>query len=166
MSNYKRVYIPGGIFFFTLVTHHRKPLFADELNIKALRHAFIKVKSIRNFQIDAIVILPDHLHSIWRLPENDVDYSGRWREIKKVTSREINFRSNRANERPIWQRRFWEHSIQDEEDWRRHMDYIHYNPVKHGLVTRPADWEWSSFQKLVERGWYEEDWGWRSPARY
>ena len=163
MSNYKRIYIPGGTYFFTLVTYRRKPVFAEKSNIAALRHAMQKVQIAKRFHIDAIVILPDHLHSIWRLPENDVDYSGRWREIKKATSREINGRSNRANERPVWQRRFWEHLIQDEEDWRRHMDYIHYNPVKHGLVTRPADWRWSSFQKLVKRGWYEEDWGGVAP---
>jgi putative transposase len=93
------------------------------------------------------------------LPEEDCDYSSRWREIKKSTSRHISTVTNRRNERLVWQRRFWEHTIRDEDDWRRHVDYIHYNPVKHGLAKRPGDWPWSSFRKAVAKGWYDEAWG-------
>jgi len=94
-----------------------------------------------------------------QLPPDDSDYSGRWREIKKRFSRSVTTRTNARGERAVWQRRFFEHVIRDEDDWRRHIDYIHYNPVKHGLVDRPADWPWSSFQRAVDRGWYDAGWG-------
>ena len=164
MSNYRRAIAPGGVFFFTVVTHGRSPLFVSEERVEMLRAAFRKVKSVRPFEIDAIVVLPDHLHCIWRLPEGDGDFSGRWREIKKFASRQIDAHTNQRNERSVWQRRFWEHAIRDEADWHRHMDYIHYNPVKHGLVTRPMDWPWSSFRAAVERGWYQEMWGASEPT--
>lgn len=153
MSDYRRVIIPGGVFFFTVVTHERAPLFSSDERVELLRAAFRKVKAARPFHIDAMVVLPDHLHCIWRLPEGDGDYSGRWREIKKAASREIDARINGRGERPVWQRRFWEHAIRDEADWRRHVDYIHYNPVKHGLVARPGDWPRSSFGRAVACGW-------------
>lgn len=164
MSDYRRAFAPGGVFFFTVVTYGRTPLFVSEERVEMLRAAFRKVKAVRPFEIDAIVVLPDHLHCIWRLPEGDGDFSGRWREIKKFASREIDARTNQRNERSVWQRRFWEHAIRDEADWRRHMDYIHYNPVKHGLATRPVDWPWSSFRAAVGRGWYDEMWGASEPA--
>lgn len=129
-----------------------------------LRAAFRKVQAVRPFQMDAVVVLPDHLHCLWRLPDGDGDYSGRWREIKKAASRQIDSRTNHRHERPVWQRRFWEHAIRGEEDWRRHMDYIHYNAVRHGLATSPGDWPWSSFGTAVERGWYEESWGASEPT--
>ena len=103
-----------------------------------LRAAFRKVIAEKPFEIDAIVVLPDHLHCVWRLPDGDSDYSGRWREIKKAASRNIGVSSNHRNERLVWQRRFWEHAIRTDDDWRVHMDYIHYNPVKHGLALRPG----------------------------
>lgn len=159
MSQYRRVFIPGGVYFFTVVTRDRAPLFATPERVERLRAAFRKVMTVRPFRIDAMVVLPDHLHCIWRLPEADADYSSRWREIKKSASREIYARTNHRNERPVWQRRFWEHAIRDEADWRNHIDYIHYNPVRHGLVARPRDWPWSSFGRAVAMGWYEEDWG-------
>ena len=159
MSQYRRTFIPGGVYFFTVVTHDRAPRFATPERVERLRAAFRKVMAVRPFQIDAVVVLPDHLHCIWRLPEADADYSSRWREIKKSASREINTRTNHRNERPVWQRRFWEHVIRDETDWRKHIDYIHYNPVRHGLAARPRDWPWSSFGRAVAMGWYEEDWG-------
>ena len=113
----------------------------------------------RPFAIDAMVVLPEHLHCIWRMPDSDSDYSSRWREIKKAVSRQICSVTNSCNERMLWQRRFWEHAIRDQEDWRRHVDYIHYNPVKHGLVDHPGEWRWSSFDRAVSRGWYEPSWG-------
>jgi len=164
MSQYQRVFIPGGTFFFTVVTHRRKPIFNNEDNIQLLREAMRKVKLTRPFDIDAIVILPDHLHCIWQLPENDSDYSGRWREIKKSVSKHITHKKNSRNERDVWQRRFWEHVIRDDQDWRNHMDYIHYNPVKHGYVKSPIDWQWSSFKTAVSKGLYDEYWGSVEPS--
>jgi putative transposase len=159
VSHYRRVYVPGGVYFFTVVTHDRAPVFVDDNRVDVLRCAFRKVMARRPFQIDAIVVLPEHLHCIWRLPEGDADFSFRWREIKKAVSQEIDTATNRRRERMVWQRRFWEHTIRDEDDWCRHVDYIHYNPVKHGLVSRPGEWPWSSYGIAVRRGWYEESWG-------
>ena len=164
MSRYRRFHAPGASYFFTVVTHKRRPWFDRESSIKILREAFRRTMTTRPFRIEAIVVLPDHLHCIWRLPENDSDYSGRWREIKKQASRHLDSRVNARNERGVWQRRFWEHLIRDPVDWRRHMDYIHYNPVKHGLVNRPIDWPWSSFSRAVAQGWYEIDWGSSEPS--
>ena len=164
MSNYRRVYLPGGVYFFTVVTLNRVPIFINEDRVEALRQAFRKVMAARPFEIDALVVLPEHLHCIWRLPEGDADYSSRWREIKKAVSRQIGMSTNARNERMVWQRRFWEHAIRDEEDWRRHMDYIHYNPVKHGLANRPGEWAWSSFCNAASKGWYEETWGANEPT--
>jgi len=163
MSNYRRVYLPGGTYFFTVVTHHRAPVFTSEERVAMLRQAFRKIMTIRPFTIDAMVVLPEHLHCIWQMPEGDADYSSRWREIKKVASRQICSVTNTRNEQMLWQRRFWEHAIRDQEDWRRHMDYIHYNPVKHGLVDHPGEWRWSSFGRAVSRGWYEPSWGATEP---
>jgi putative transposase len=159
MSNYRRAVIPGGVFFFTVVTYNRRLVFNCEENVEVLRQAARNVRARKPFEIDAMVVLPDHLHCIWCLPDNDCDFSGRWREIKKAVSRAIDPDSDTRNERKTWQRRFWEHAIRDEDDWRRHMDYIHYNPVKHQYVNKPADWPWSSFEHCVARGWYDPSWG-------
>ena len=163
MSNYRRAYFPGGVYFFTVVTFSRLPVFTDEGRVEVLRQAFRKVMATRPFEIDAIVIMPEHLHCIWRMPEGDADFSSRWREIKKAVSRRISPTTNAHNERMVWQRRFWEHAIRDGEDWRRHMDYIHYNPVKHGLTSHPGEWAWSSFGNAVDKGWYEKSWGASEP---
>jgi putative transposase len=159
MSHYRRARTEGASYFFTVVTKDRKPWFEHEENIDILRNAFRSIMSQRPFVIEAIVILPDHLHTIWNMPASDCDYSSRWREIKKCVSRHLDPRTNIRGERPVWQRRFWEHQICDEQDWRNHMDYIHYNPVKHRLVDNVRDWPWSSFHRLVAKGWYESDWG-------
>jgi len=164
MSHYRRAYIPGGIYFFTVVTLDRVPIFINEERVEVLRQAFRKVMAVRPFQINAMVVLPEHLHCIWQMPDGDADYSSRWREIKKAASRQINTATNNRNERMVWQRRFWEHAIRDEDDWRKHMDYVHYNPVKHGLASRPGEWPWSSFVNAVSKGWYEESWGAGEPA--
>ena len=164
MSNYRRAYIPGGSYFFTVVTLDRHPIFNNEERVEVLRQAFRKIMAARPFQVDAMVVLPEHLHCIWRMPEGDADYSSRWREIKKAASRQISATTNKRNERMVWQRRFWEHAIRDEDDWRKHVDYIHYNPAKHGLVNRPGEWPWSSFSSAVNKGWYEESWGAEAPA--
>ncbi|MBL3616590.1 MAG: transposase [gamma proteobacterium endosymbiont of Lamellibrachia anaximandri] len=151
MSNYRRCYQDGGCYFFTVVTHHRQPLLASPKIIDRLRQGFRHIRQKHPFEIDAIVVLPDHLHSIWRLPENDRNFSTRWRLLKYYVST--------ADDRKIWQPRFWEHLIRDEQDWQRHMDYIHYNPVKHGLVNMPADWEFSSFHRALRQGFYLAEWG-------
>jgi len=164
ISTYRRVFSPGGTYFFTLVTWRRRHLLASEERVALLREAFAHIKRERPFSVDAAVILPEHLHCILRLPHGDSDYPGRWREIKKRFSGRVDTRTNLHGERPVWQRRYYEHLVRDDEDWRRHMDYIHYNPVKHGLVERVADWPWSSFRQSVARGWYPEDWGSIAPA--
>lgn len=166
MSNYHRLKIAGASYFFTVVTHDRKRIFDNENNIQILRNAFRREKQRRPFDVEAIVILPDHLHCLWTLPENDSDYSSRWREIKKHVTKELSVTRNHRNEGEIWQRRFWEHSIRDDEDWRNHMDYIHYNPVKHGYVTSPTDWRWSSFSKWIHRGAYDANWGSHSSPKH
>jgi putative transposase len=164
VSNYHRSYLAGGTYFFTVVTFERKPIFTNEDRVEVLRQAFRKVIATRPFQIDAMVILPEHLHCIWRMPEGDADYSSRWREIKKRVSRQISTTTNARNERMVWQRRFWEHTIRDEEDWRKHVDYIHFNPVKHGLAVSPGEWPWSSFSRAVSMGWYDASWGATEPT--
>lgn len=169
MPEYRRSYQPGGTFFFTIVTYQRQPILTSPHARQLLRKAWLDVQKRFPFNTIAIVLLPDHLHSIWTLPEEDSNYSLRWSEIKRLFS--ISYQStigpvqNKSacqrtrREAAIWQRRFWEHTIRDEEDLNRHIDYIHINPVKHGFVQKAMDWEWSSFRKYVEDGLYEPDWG-------
>ncbi|MGD8591158.1 MAG: transposase [Chromatiales bacterium] len=164
MSDYRRVFKPGGCFFFTVVTHGRQRLFNEVENINRLREGFHRTMHEHPFSINAIVILPDHLHTIWQLPDKDGDYSLRWRLIKHYLAAGIATNTNHRGEKLVWQRRFWEHLIRDEEDWRRHIDYIHYNPVKHGYTKRPGDWPWNSFERAVKRGWYLPDWGEQEPS--
>ena len=149
MPNYRRLLIPGGEYFFTVnLLDRRQPLLTD--NIDALRAAYGYVQKWRPFETVAICVLPDHLHCIWRLPPGDDDFSGRWRLIKTRFSKSLPksvdaHEGHRKGERGIWQRRFWEHAIRDEEDLDRHIDYIHWNPVKHGLVKEPEDWPCSTY---------------------
>ena len=159
---YRRLYAEGGTYFFTLVTEKRRPILIE--NIENLRSAFRHVLKLRPFSIEAIVILPDHLHTIWKLPERDLDFSTRWMLIKKRFSSfmpqpTLSNNQSKRREKGIWQRRFWEHLIRDDTDFKRHFDYIHYNPVKHGLVSKPIDWEYSSFSNCVREGLYSQDWG-------
>jgi putative transposase len=163
MSTYRRHYLPGGCYFFTVVTYERRPLFKDEERVTLLRSAMRDVMSRRPFEIQAMVVLPDHLHTVWRLPDGDDDYSRRWRDIKHHVSRQIDTPLTPRREKSVWQRRFWEHAIRNEDDWKRHLDYVHFNPVKHGLVSRARDWPYSSFRRAVEKGWYAPDWGCEVP---
>jgi len=168
MPDYRRAYEPGGMFFFTLVTHRRRCLFSDSTAREYLRLAIRQVQTERPFELVAIVLLPDHLHCIWKLPEGDGDFSTRWACIKKEFSRlwlagggkEVSISEARKahRERGVWQKRFWEHRIRDENDMMRHVNYIHYNPVKHGLVRCPHDWPHSSFHRWVKDGYYKDDW--------
>nr|VFJ47575.1 MAG: putative transposase [Candidatus Kentron sp. DK] len=160
--NYRRIKAPGAQYFFTLVTEHRRPLLVA--HIDRLRNAFRHVQSRHPFRIDAIVVLPDHLHALWTLPAGDDDYSKRWMDIKRVFGCAFSAMPStpsqmQKREKGIWQRRFWEQCIRDQDDLRNHLDYIHYNPVKHGYVTRVRDWPYSTFRRLVERQWYTDDWG-------
>jgi len=152
--------VPGGIYFFTVNLLERRSHLLVE-HIASLREAVRTCKSHSPFHIDAWVVLPEHMHCIWTLPPDDDDYSGRWRAIKKYFSKAIpkqEYRSNIRIKRHIWQRRFWEHTIRNERDYAAHMDYIHFNPVKHGWVKMVKDWPYSSFHRLVAQGVYSLNW--------
>jgi len=169
MSDYRRYFVAGGTYFFTVVTEGRAHVFdstdACRLLGQTLRACFRRYP----VQVIAMVLLPDHLHALWALPQGDVDYSLRWRWIKREFTRKwlaaggVEQASNASRQserrRGVWQRRFWEHTIRDEDDLESHFDYIHYNPVKHGLAQRPRDWEWSTFRRWVRAGHYDVDWG-------
>ena len=163
MTNYRRYRIDGGTYFFTVNLAERQRSLLTE-RIDTLREAFREVKNAHPFVIDAVVILPEHLHTIWTLPQGDNDFSLRWRQIKSAFSRAIEKDERISNsrlrkqERGVWQRRFWEHAIRDEEDFNRHIDYIHINPVKHGYVQRAVDWHFSSFHRYVKLGILPADW--------
>jgi putative transposase len=173
MPNHKRVFEKGGTYFFTVVTHQRVPLFHDELKIVYLKQCMNDIARLYPFNIEAIVMLPDHIHTIWTLPENDADYSTRWMLIKKQFSTHysrmnklpVSESIRKKREQGIWQRRFWEHLIRDEEDFSTHCDYIDYNPVKHGLVGSPGLWKYSSFSRFVEQGYYPSNWGKLEPDK-
>ena len=160
---YRRAFIPGGTFFFTVVTARRRPIFADEKAVEVLREAFLHVKAKRPFTVDAMVVLPDHLHCLWTLPSADSDFPTRWRLIKTRVTKHFAPAPNRWSSRSIWQSRFWEHAITDEEDYRQHVEYIHYNPVEHGYVRTPSEWPYSSFMRFVKKGTHSEDWGSTEP---
>jgi len=163
MANYRRDRIPGGTWFFTVTLANRK---SDLLTreIGCLREAVRRVRHDWPFHIDAWVVLPDHIHAVWTLPEGDRDFSTRWRLIKSCFSRgmprmeRVSASRLRKGERGIWQRRFWEHRIRDENDYRRHVDYVHINPLKHGYVEQVIDWPFSTFHRFVEQGQYPPDW--------
>jgi len=157
MSWYRRDCTPGGTWFFTVVTAGRSRWLCEPAARHALRDAFAATRTRHDFAIDALVLLPDHLHCVMTLPEGDADFSLRWSLIKRRTSWAL--RDHPAPGRARWQRRFWEHRIRDEDDLARHVDYIHFNPVKHGLVARVADWPHSSFHRFVARGDLARDWG-------
>lgn len=164
VSDYRRCFVPGGCYFFTVVTYQRKPVFAEGARVELLREALRAVRRQRPFEIQAMVVMPEHLHAVWQLPKGDSDYSRRWREIKHFVSSRIAAPVNHRGEKAVWQRRFWEHTIRDEQDWGRHVDYVHYNPVKHGRVTAARDWPYSSFWSCVAKGWYSLEWGGVEPA--
>ncbi|MGH6779567.1 MAG: REP-associated tyrosine transposase [Bradyrhizobium sp.] len=163
MTGYRRNFIAGGAFFFTVnLAERRLSVLTD--HIDELRAAFHETRTRHPFTIEAIVVLPDHLHAVWTLPEGDADFATRWRLIKSAFSRSIaageRVSASRATkaERGIWQRRYWERTIRDEDDFARHVNYVHINPVKHGLVTRVRDWPHSSFHRMVKDEIYPEDW--------
>jgi putative transposase len=163
MPNYRRTNVKGGVFFFTVVLQDRSSNLLVE-QIDRLRWSYRLASERHPFETIAICVLPDHLHALWALPENDSDFASRWSLIKSNFSRGIapERRSQSQlskREKGVWQRRYWEHAIRDEDDFDRHIDYIHFNPVKHGLAARVADWQHSSFHRFVKRGLLVADWG-------
>ena len=171
MSDYRRFFVPGGTYFFTLVAYRRRPRFAEPADVRRLRNAVAFIQREQPFRFLAAVILPDHMHFIWTLPPGDSDYSRRIGRMKVHFTRscdaaarsEIGVSPSRRKHRDadVWQRRFWEHTIAVEEELETLLDYIHYNPVKHGCAACPHDWAASSFSRWVARGQYDQSWGCR-----
>lgn len=168
MPDYLRNLVEGGTYFFTVVTYHRKHVFSNILARKILHDAWTITNHRHPFETIAVCLLPDHIHCMWKMPEGDSDYSTRWKEIKRHFSinyqKQIGYGEERNTshlkhkEVAVWQRRFWEHTIEGEDDFEAHFDYIHFNPIKHGYVERAADWQWSSFHRYVIKGIYDLNW--------
>ena len=168
MSRYIRSNIAGGTFFFTVTLQDRRARwltdYADDL-----RQCVTDVRNRHSFEVDAMVVMPDHLHALWTLPVDDDNFATRWMLVKQAFTKRLRARgaldgssgqARRANgEVTLWQRRYWEHQIRNEDDYARHVDYIHFNPVKHGLVRRAIDWPHSSFHRFVRKGRLPADWG-------
>jgi putative transposase len=168
MPKWRRAHVPGGSFFFTLVTDCRAR-FLTGIPARPILGSIIRRCQMKwPFTINAFVLLPDHLHTIWSLPPGDDRYSTRWGWIKKEFTKswlalggceqEQTEGRKRDRRRGVWQPKFWEHTLEDEEDFERHFDYVHYNPVKHGYVRCPREWPWSSFHRWVQQGVYPEHW--------
>ena len=164
---YRRSRANGATFFFTVVTYKRKKILCFNENTTLIKKAFKHVALKRPFKTDAFVMLPDHIHCIWTLPDGDNGYSTRWSLIKEYFTKRCNAKfKNDQNDsmkkkglQSVWQLRFWEHQIRDDRDYAVHVEYIHYNPVKHGYVKSPKDWEYSSFHRYVKQGVFDIDWG-------
>jgi putative transposase len=162
MVLYRRNFIPGGSYFFTVTLRDRGArTLVDHIDL--LRSSYADAVAQRPFRTDAMVVMPDHLHAIWTLPPGDADFSGRWRTIKAgfvraLAKSGIALERNAKGEAMVWQRRFWEHTLRDEADFAAHCDYIHFNPVIHGYVAHPTDWPHSTLQRFIERGIYPPNW--------
>ena len=169
MPNYRRAYVPGGSFFFTVVVHRRRHLFADPPATALLGSVLRRCQMRWPFTVNAVVLLPDHLHAIWSLPAGDSEYPRRWGWTKKeftqrwlaIGGRDYVVSEGRKHQRRrgIWQPRYWEHTLEDEDDFERHFDYIHWNPVKHGYVRCPGEWPQSSIHRYARLGVYDGNWG-------
>jgi putative transposase len=168
MPQYRRADAPGATFFFTLVTERRAPILCSDAARPILRHAMHQTQERWPFVIEAIVLLRDHLHTLWTLPPEDSAYSRRWGFLKKTftqawlgsggAEQPVTVSRQRHRRRGVLQRKFWEHTIRDERDFARHLDYIHYNPVKHGLASCPHAWPYSTFRRWVAMRAYDPDW--------
>ena len=164
---YRRWRVAGGTYFFTLVTRDRAPLLVSDGAVAAWRRAVEAVGARRPFVVEAEVVLPDHIHTIWALPDGDDDFPTRMRLVKRAATIELGAQlpgvlarvRGRKGERPVWQPRYWEHLIRDEADFDGHLDYIHANPVRHGLAATPLDWPHSSFRRWMAAGRYDAWWG-------
>ena len=167
MPTYIRDNTPGATWFFTVTLRDRgSHCLTDHIGI--LRACLALTKAKHPFRIDAMVVLPEHIHAVWTLPADDANFSLRWLLVKRRFTRQLlceglldasSSRKRGDAERSLWARRYWEHRIRDEDDFAHHVDYIHFNPVKHGLVPRAADWPHSSFHRYLRRGVLREDWG-------
>jgi putative transposase len=168
MPTYRRALVAGGTFFFTVVTFQRQRFLTDPQCLPILRESIAEARQRLPFTVDAWVLLPDHMHCIWTLPPEEADFSKRWGLIKAIFSKRITpfhhkerlqtASRTKNRETTIRQRRFWEHLIRDEVDFQRQVDYIHYNPVKHGLVDKVKDWPYSTFHRYVKAGVYPANW--------
>ncbi len=168
MPEYRRRFVAGGTFFFTVVTNFRRPILTDRATLKSLRCAFDQTRAAHPFNVDAMVVLPDHLHCLWTLPPDDADFATRWRLIKTRFTRAYlktggletgrSGSRRRQSERGVWQRRFWEHTVRDEPEFEAFANYIHFNPVKHGHASCPHAWAHSTFHRFVRDGFYATDW--------
>jgi putative transposase len=154
---YRRLRIEGGCYFFTVVTHKRRPIFSEQGNVDLLMRSLRRVQEHHPFELTAHIVLPDHLHMLWDLPDGDDRFSTRWRLIKEAFTRA--YRKHAGSAEPVWQHRFWEHAICNQKDFADHLDYIHFNPVRHGYAKSPAEWPHSSYSAWVDRGVYERWWG-------
>ena len=165
MPNYRRNRMAGGCYFFTVNLLERYPNDILIRHIDILRAAVSQTRRRHPFEIHGWVVLPDHMHCIWSLPAGDRNFESRWRLIKSLFSKSLPHLERRSmvrvrrGERGIWQRRYWEHTIRDDRDYAAHMDYLHYNPVKHGYAERVRDWPYSTFLRCVDKGMYPLDWG-------
>ena len=174
MSDYRRWYVPGGTFFFTVVAYNRRPILTTDAGRRLLRTAIESVRGRHPFTLVATVLLPDHWHLVMQLPSGDQRYSLRMKQIKAEFSDQwlvaglpeakVTESQRLRGERGIWQPRFWEHTVHDADDLEHCADYIHWNPRKHGLVQCVADWQWSSFHRFVQLGQYDINWGGISPT--
>jgi putative transposase len=174
MPQYRRWLIPGATYFFTVVTYQRRPIFQSAQAVHLLGEVMRAVRKSAPFHTIAVVVLPEHLHCVWSLPPEDTDFSTRWKKIKRdFTVRwieaggedsPVSVPRHSRGELGIWQGRFWEHQVRDEDDLEHCCDYIHYNPVKHGHATSPGAWPWSTLNRFVEAGDYPPDWGATLPA--
>ena len=167
MSRYVRFPLPGATYFFTVALQDRSARYLVD-HVADLRACLAEVKDRHPFTIDAMVVLPEHLHALWTLPGGDGDFAVRWMLLKQGFTRRLNSNGaldeaaaghRRKGQRSLWQQRFWEHQIRDAEDFARHIDYIHFNPVKHGWVLRARDWPYSSLHRAVREGILPADWG-------
>jgi putative transposase len=169
MPDYRRWFVAGGSFFFTVVVHGRRPLFANPRAVTLLGGVMRDCLVRWPVTVNAIVLLPDHLHAIWTMPTGDAEYPKRWGWIKKEFTKQrladagcehpVSVARQRERRRGVWQPRYWEHTLENEDEFERHFDYIHWNPVKHRYVRCPHEWPHSSFHQYVERGVYDRQWG-------
>jgi putative transposase len=174
MPDYRRWYVPGGTYFFTAVTADRRRTLCEALARNCLHNAIEAIRKKRSMEVVAVSLLPDHIHTIWTLPPNDLAYPIRWKRIKEEFTlaylasggTEAPHSDSRLcqGERGVWQRRYWEHMVRDEDDLKRCVDYVHWNPKKHGYAANVCDWAWSSFHRYVEMGEYDHQWGAEDPT--
>jgi len=169
MPDYRRVFVEGGYYFFTVVTYQRRSLLTREISRSILKNVWLEIKSIHPFEDIAICLLPDHVHCVWKLPDNDSNYPVRWNGIKGLFTKryknsgefspEPSLSRLKKKEATIWQRRYWEHVIRNDEDLYSHIDYIHYNPVKHGFVKDAREWPYSTIHRYIRQGLLDPEWG-------